>query len=633
LNARSDAGKSIWDTSRFRLRLPKLGRAWSAVLIAIGAIVLVAGLTVLGDAGRFNNKIHSGISVDGQDMGGRTEDEATAELAKYVQRAQLEPITLTSGDQTWTVMPEDVGTNIDTAGAVSAALAYTRENGFFADLGRKFKLYTNGYDIPLEGTIDATKMDAVLASVAQDLDVQPIDATLVITNGQIQVVESQEGRAVDQVTLRQQLKDLVLSLHATELPVPMMVTEPEVVAADLEPVVEQARAMAGSPVLLTSGEQTWTLTPEQILSYMDAAYEEVNGVSTPVPYLSASKMTDLLAGIAPLVAVAAVDATFANDGTKAWVVDGIDGKVLDPEKTAEALTVAAGRTTGRTAEVALMASDPNLTTEEAEAMGIKDLLAKYTTPPYWGSANRRVNVRVATGYCSNVFMAPGDEYNADEQIGPRTEARGFKLAPGIVSLGTLEDVLGGGICQVSTTLFNAVFFAGIEVVERHNHSIYIDHYPDGRDATVTANGKNFIFRNDTANYLWIVGESDGVTTTFYIYGTNDGRTVDYTFSGFYDYTSSSGVKTIEDPALPTGTSVVEDSGHGGKSCLTTRVVTYADGTTKTDKFYSIFPPTPRTVRVGTGATTTLPPTTVPPTTVPPTTVPSTTEATSTTLGP
>ena len=167
------------------------------------------------------------------------------------------------------------------------------------------------------------------------------------------------------------------------------------------------------------------------------------------------------------------------------MVPGVLGQSLDREKTAEAITAAVLKTSGRTAEVGVTTTEPELTTEEAEARGIKDLLASYTTPPYAGTSNRQVNVRITTQYASNVMLAPGEVYNFDKQIGPRTAARGYKLAPGIVGPGKLEDVFGGGICQVSTTLFNAVFFAGLEVVERHNHSIYIDHYPKGRDATVT----------------------------------------------------------------------------------------------------------------------------------------------------
>ena len=179
-------------------------------------------------------------------------------------------------------------------------------------------------------------------------------------------------------------------------------------------------------------------------------------------------------------------------------------------------------------------TEPDLTTEEAEAMGIKDKLAELHHPAYGGTANRQLNVRITTEYASDVMLAPGEEYNFDKQIGPRTAERGYKTAPGIVGPGKLEDVFGGGICQVSTTLFNAVFYAGLKVTERKNHSIYIDHYPKGRDATVSGGGPNLRFENDTEHYIWIRGTSDGVTTTFNIYGTSDGRKVAYTTSDFYN---------------------------------------------------------------------------------------------------
>jgi vancomycin resistance protein YoaR len=207
------------------------------------------------------------------------------------------------------------------------------------------------------------------------------------------------------------------------------------------------------------------------------------------------------------------------------------------------------------------------------------------------------------------MLAPGEVYNFDKQIGPRTAARGYKLAPGIVGPGKLEDVFGGGICQVSTTLFNAVFFAGLEVVERHNHSIYIDHYPKGRDATVTGGGKNLRFKNDTGHWIWIRGTSDGITTTFNIYGTDEGRKVSYSVSDFYNVTGRSTV-TVNNPNLPTGVTNVLTGGQSGKQLTTKRVVKLPDGTVlHNDKFISYFPMVPRQVEVGTGSTTTT--TTVP----------------------
>jgi vancomycin resistance protein YoaR len=593
--------------------------------------VVVFGLAILIEAGISHNKIHSGVSIAGQDVGGLTQDEAVAAVNKYLSQVQSEPITVSSGDKTWDILPSDLGTQTDVQGAVTAAYDLTRQSNGFVDLGRRWKLFFSHQDFPLTGTVDGTKMDAVLAGIAQELEQPAVDAVLKITDGQLAVVDSQEGRAVDQEALRQQLKDLVFAFKTADVPVPIVVTAPTLLAADLQPVMEQAQSMVGSPMQLTKGDQSWTLTPQQLSSFLDVRQEDQNGVTASVPFLSAEKMAEFFASIATLVAKAPVDAHFTHNGTTASVVPGVNGEKLDPEKTAEAITEAARKTSGRIAQVAVMTAEPDFTTAEAEAMGIKDQLAKYSTE-YWGTSNRRQNVRIATQYCSNILMAPGDTFNVDEQIGPRTAARGFLTAPGIVGPGKLEDVYGGGICQVSTTIFNTVFFAGLEVVKRYNHSIYIDHYPQGRDATVTADGKNLIFRNDMKNYIWVVGESTGAVTTFYIYGTDDGRDVSYTFSGFFGQVGRTEV-TVQDPTKPVGWTDVETGGQSGKQCSVTRTITWADGTKTSEKFASYWPMIPRKTIVGTATTvTTVPVTTVttagpPPsvtTTSPPTTEPPTT---------
>ena len=154
-----------------------------------------------------------------------------------------------------------------------------------------------------------------------------------------------------------------------------------------------------------------------------------------------------------------------------------------------------------------------------------------------------------------------------------------------------------------------MFEAGLKVVERHNHSLYIGHYPDGRDATVAGGGgKNFRFKNDTDHYIWIKGTSDGVTTTFNIYGTYDGRTVKSSFSGF-SYGDARTEVTVLNPDLKPGSTHVKIDGQSGRSCSVTRVITYADGTKKTEKFSSYYPMIPKTIEVGPTTTTTIKPTT------------------------
>jgi vancomycin resistance protein YoaR len=596
------------------------------ILIAAGSIIALFVLVILVDAAVYYNKVHTGVSISGHNVGGLTRDEAAARVAGLIEGVKDRDIVLTSGDKTWTVTPADVGTDFDATGAASAAMAVSRESNFFVDLGRRFKLYFSHVDVPLKGTVDSTMLDKVLAKVAQELDVPPVNAGLAIESGKIKEIEGRQGRVVDQNTLREEIKTSLFALQGAELTVPLVVQEPTVQTEDNRRALAQVETMIGSPVALKDGDKTWSLTPDQITAFMDFTSENQNGVSTLVPYISAVKMGLFFDSIAAEVATKPVDAKFDSDGEKAWVVPGVLGKALDPEKTAEALTVASLSPSSRTAEVVVTTTEPALTTEEAEAMGIKDKLSSYSTPEYVGTHNRQVNVRITTEYASNVMLAPGQEYNFDKQIGPRTAARGYLTAPGIVGPGKLEDVFGGGICQVSTTLFNAVFFAGLEVTERKNHSIYISHYPKGRDATVSANGPNLRFKNDTQKYIWIRGASNGIKTTFTIYGTSEGRKVAYTTSDFYNGVSRTEV-TIPNPSLGPGTTLVKLGGQSGMQCKVVRTVTAADGTVvHKDTFISTYPMIPRQIEVGpsTTTTTTVPSSTTSTTDTPPTSNTSTT---------
>ena len=540
------------------------------ILLAAGIVILVLVLGFLIDSALYYNKVHAGVTVSGQDLGGLTRDEATVALRDLVEEAAEKPVTLTSGTRTWPVMPDDVGTKIDVVGAVLQAMGVSRDSNLLVDGFERILLHFRTTDVPLEGKVDEEKMDQLLAGIAKEIEVPPVNPGLAISGTQIKPVEGRKGRMVDEETLRSELKALLLTLHSTELDIPMVIKEPTLQAEDTVQAVAQAKTMIGAPITLTQGDNSWKLTAEQVGAYMDFTTEDRNGVATLVPFLSAQKMEPFFAEIADAVYRKPVNATFKGDGTQAWVVPAVEGHKLDPEKTAAALTAAALKEEGRAAKVALTVTQPDRTTEEAEAMGVHDKLAAFTTT-WEGTKDRQTNVRITTKYANNVLLAPGDVFNFDEQIGPRTEERGYKMAPGITA-GQLEDQLGGGICQVSTTLFNAAFFAGLDILERKNHSIYIDHYPKGRDATVSGGSPNMRFRNDTGNYILVRGASDGVTTTFVIYGTKTGRKVEYTTSEFYDVVPMEKVEYNKSALSPGKTEIkigragwqVDQGGAGGQ---------------------------------------------------------------------
>jgi len=575
------------------------------ILLALGCLIALLVVALFVEAAISYGRVHPGVYVNGVDLGGMTENEAVATLASHVRKAQSSPIRLVAGERSWEIMPADAGAKMDVTGAVTAAMNVTREGNAFVDLYRRWKLYFSPVDLPLVGAVDEEKLDSLVARIAAELDLAPVNASLVIEGTQVKVVGGDKGQAVDRASLMRELEKVLLSLHTTEIPVPLVTLEPDVSVEDHQVALEQAQTMVSASITLIHGDKSWSLEPKLIAAAVEFVSELEGESCVLVPRLSAAKLADFFAEVEPAVAKEPVNASFDCDQKKAWVVPGQPGEKLDREATTQALMEAALKKTNRVAKVAVTEWEPDFTTEEAEAMGIKDLLASYETEPYYGSANRQHNVRITTKYAENVILAPGEVYDFEKIVGPRTPERGYKTAPGIVEQGIMKEVYGGGICQVSTTLFNAALEAGLEILERYNHSLYIDHYPAGRDATI-APPKNLRFRNDTDHYIWIRGWSDGVHTRFNIYGTYDGRKVRITFSGF-SYGPSRTEETVIDPSLGPGQTKIIRSGQSGRSCSITRTVTMPDGTilhNGPEVFRSYYPMYSRLIAVSPSATTT-----------------------------
>jgi vancomycin resistance protein YoaR len=575
---------------------------WAATIV--GIVVIVVSLAIVVDAAVYYGKVHAGVSVAGVDLGGHTRAEATAALSAAVRSAQAEPLVVSGGDRTWRLSAEDAGAALDVDAAVGAAMALTREHGVFADIALRWKLFFSERDLPLEGTVDEASLGSFVAAVAVKLDVSPVNAGLSIKGGRIEAIESVGGRVVDRDRLAASLKAELVGLRTGVVQVPMVSKEPEVTAEDNAEAREQAEAMISGPVTISGGGESWTLTADQIASCMSFRSQKIEGVSTLVPYLDATKLQSFFNDIAAAVRQKPKDASFAHDASHAWVVAGKNGKQLDAGATAEAVTAVALKTTGRAVTALTTDLEPDFTTAEAKAMGISDKLSSCTTKHPCSTA-RQVNVKLATKYGTNVFLAPGEEYDFDTQIGPRTESRGWRKATGIVGPNQLEDVWGGGICQVSTTMFNAVADkkAGLEILERHCHSLFLSHYPLGRDATVTGGGKNLRFANDMDHYVWITGESNGVTTTITIWGTDQGRSTKWTVGAFYDRVPITKT-SVTDPTLAKGTTSLLSDGQEGRSLKTTRVVAEDGAVIHRNVWINHWEMYPEEIAVGTATTST-----------------------------
>src|SRR5660398_72468 len=568
----------------------------TAVWIGLGAagllVLLLAPLLI--DASLSHNRIHSGISINGSDVGRMTQEEADALISKQAQEVAKKEMHLTG------------------------------DGSFMNKTLTSLRLYWEPTDIPLEGTVDTSALDKLMEEIGEILDRPATDARLQLVDGKVTVLDSTDGSVVDREELRGRIKQRLFTLDVRDIEIPMMVTEPYLKAADTETAANQAEVMLSAPITVTSGEDEWTLTTQDIASYLDFTVKGTGADSRLVPVISAEKATVFLDRIAAAVRREPVDARWETDGEVAKVVPHAPGFQLDPDATAEAITTASLSSNPRTAEVHGTYSLPGLTTTRARTMGIQVKLASYTTH-FGGSSNRRANVQRAAELINNTLLAPGEEFDFDTVVGKRTSENGFKLAPVIIR-GKLEDSLGGGICQVSTTLFNAVFFAGLNVTARSNHSLYISHYPMGRDATVSWGGPAFRFKNDTDHWILIPSASTSSTLLFVIYGTSDGREVEYTTSAWYNIRPSTEKKETTNELAP-GETKVDDPGQTGRSVTVQRTVARSGTLVHEDTFRSNYPMKPKVIKVGPATTST----TVPKSTT--TTITGSTSSTTSTTAP
>jgi len=214
----------------------------------------------------------------------------------------------------------------------------------------------------------------------------------------------------------------------------------------------------------------------------------------------------------------------SEDGLTMNIIPSQSGFDIDVDKTAEnILRVKADITQRRVPFEFTEYIVPTFTTQEAESLGIKHLVSSFTTH-HSCCAPRVDNIHLVAEILDGKILKPGETLAMNEFLGERTEERGFKSAGTIIE-GRLEDTIGGGISQFITTLHNAVYWGGYQIVEHKTHTIHFSRYPLGIEATINWPYVNYVFRNDTPNGIYIDASYTDTSITIRIYGENDGRSV------------------------------------------------------------------------------------------------------------
>ncbi|MCI9286397.1 MAG: hypothetical protein HFJ57_00140 [Clostridia bacterium] len=246
-------------------------------------------------------------------------------------------------------------------------------------------------------------------------------------------------------------------------------------------------------------------------------------------------------------------------------VDGIDFNISIEE--AKSLL----NTENQQVVIPLKITKPNVTTNQIGTEAFPNLLASYSTTFSTKAANRTTNIRLASNKINGVVLMPGEQFSYNKVVGKRTAQAGFKSAPAY-SGGKVVNDIGGGICQVSSTLYNTALRANLEIIKRSNHRFATGYVPLSTDATVSWGGPEFIFKNSRKYPIKIVSKVNGGKITVDIYGCKEETEYEVVIKSETLQTIPMKTEYRTNTSLPQGTTKTVQKGHGGYKSRAYRIL-------------------------------------------------------------
>lgn len=280
--------------------------------------------------------------------------------------------------------------------------------------------------------------------------------------------------------------------------------------------------------------------------------------------------------IAKDVNVEIKDATISIENSQVIINDGKSGLNVNIQESMKNI-IRELEKGNQNDELIVTKVEPTIKKEQLQ--DVDTLLGSYSTKFNSSVSGRSTNIKIAANRTSDILLMPGDTFSYNENTGMRTTANGYKNAPVIVQ-GVVQEGVGGGVCQVSSTLYNSVLYSGLEIVSLKNHSIPSTYVIKGRDATVTDGGIDFIFKNNLKYPIYLKNYVSGNTVTCQIYGSSkDKQKIEIETN--IDGVSVAPTKKIDDPTMPKGKEKQLESGRNGYTVSTYRL--YMDEKGKVSK--------------------------------------------------
>lgn len=499
--------------------LPRQRRArWILLPAAAG---LVTGIWAAG-ALPFRQQLVPGIVIAHIPVGGLALSDAQTRLAEAVTERGQQVVTIKGGARSWTVQLRHL-VQLDRK-AIETAYRVGHTGSWFAQSKERWS-HIGGATRSVDGLVlNAVLVEQVIDRVASALERPMLDAQLIRTPAGFEVSQPSQGLSVDRAALRQRFAVLLVqppSEALLEIAVPMLPVMPTMTIASLSPIRDRLNSLRAQPLSIAIGDVHWPVDRTALVK-LGAGEARLEADKEAVARLVARLAQAADRAPQPSLLIR------TGDRVQSWV-PATAGAAVDQEAALARLVSAV---MGPASEVRLPVMPIAPPPGELERLGLLAEIGRGESQfVTYSSFERDANVAAGGRDIDGVLVPPGAEFSFTQTVASITAEKGYQWGE-MIEQGVVVPALGGGICQVSTTMFRAALNAGLPITERHPHSWRLPWYeadaPAGMDATIVLGGPDLRFRNDTAGHILIKVQTDlqRKRQSVIIYGTPTNKTVE-----------------------------------------------------------------------------------------------------------
>jgi vancomycin resistance protein YoaR len=529
-------------------RMPVFPQIVAAFISGITLFLAIIIIWTLGYQLLYAGRIFPGVSVAGVDLSGLPPADAAVKLNQALSYPITGKVLFKDGEKAWIATPAQLGMVFDPSSSAVTAYHLGRRGGLFGALSGQILAGGKGVSVPPVVVFDQRVAFQYLRQISTEIDQPMLEASLKLNGTNVDAQPGQVGRELKIDATLIYLGAQLQTFSDGEVPLVVQETQPQIL--DVSAQADAARQILSQPLTLVIPDAAqgevgpYIYTPE-ILANMIMPQRVQNGDQQSVQVvLNPKGLRDLLVPVKTQVDRLPSDAKFIfNDDTHQLdlIQDSKVGRALDVDASIQAINEAVGRGEHSVPLVINEAQPRVSATATGQELGITELVHAETSYFYGSSAARIQNIEAAAKQFHGVLVAPGETFSMGAHLGDVSLDNGFAEALIIYGGRTIKGV-GGGVCQVSTTLFRAVFNAGYPIVERTPHAYRVSYYEEtasgavdprlaGLDATVYFPLVDFKFTNDTPYWILMETYMGSGSLTWKFYSTSDGRSVTYDTTG------------------------------------------------------------------------------------------------------